>query len=145
MGTSTYMAMNSIDPTWAEKVRSKKRKPAVFYCSLLLALDDVVKNSNRKTFPEIHFKVELAVLLAPIAFVDHMNSPIKVELSTDLRKLLNQAHEHRYHPKQNLSRHDLPVDRTLLRPDQLGGGAHGQRRVPSQQLVDGPHCGLCLW
>ena len=79
MGTSTYMAMNSMDPTWADKVRSKKRKTAVFYCSLLLALDDVVKNSHHQTSPEIHFKVELAVLLAPIAFVDHMNSPIKVE------------------------------------------------------------------
>ena len=112
---------------------------------LLLALYDVVNNSHRQTSPKFHFKVELAVLLAPIAFVDHMNSPIKVELSTDLRKLLNQAHEHRHHPKQNISRHDLPVDRTLLRPDQLGGGAHGQWRVPSQQLVDGPHCGLCLW
>ena len=110
MGTSTYMAMNSMDPTWADKVRSKDRKTAVFYCSLLLALYDVVKNSHRQTSPKIHFKVELAVLLAPIAFVDHMNSPIKV----DLRKLLNQAHEHRYHPKQNLSRHDLPVDRALL-------------------------------
>ena len=106
---------------------------------LLLALYDVVNNSHRQTSPKFHFKVELAVLLAPIAFVDHMNSPIKVYL----RKLLKQTHEH--HPKQNISRHDLPVDRTLLRPDQLGGGAHGQRRVPSQQLVDGPHCGLCLW
>jgi len=41
MGTTTYMAMNSMDPTWADKV-------------------------------------ELAVLLAPIAFVDHMKSPIKL-------------------------------------------------------------------
>jgi len=41
MGTTTYMAMNSMDPTWADKV-------------------------------------ELAVLLAPVAFVDHMNSPIKL-------------------------------------------------------------------
>jgi len=41
MGTTTYMAMNSMDPTWADKV-------------------------------------ELAVLLAPIAFVDHMHSPIKL-------------------------------------------------------------------
>merc|ERR1712130_1031673 len=41
MGTATYMAMNSMDPTWADKV-------------------------------------ELAVLLAPVAFVDHMNSPIKL-------------------------------------------------------------------
>jgi len=38
MGTSTYMAMNSMDPTWAEKVE----------------------------------------LASPIAFVDHMNSPIKL-------------------------------------------------------------------
>jgi len=41
MGTTTYMAMNSMDPTWGDKV-------------------------------------ELAVLLAPIAFVDHMQSPIKL-------------------------------------------------------------------
>ena len=83
MGTSTYMAMNSMDPTWADKVRLKNRKKAVFYRSLLLAL---LNNSHRQTSPKIYFKVELAVLLAPIAFVDHMNSPIKVELSTDLRK-----------------------------------------------------------
>merc|ERR1711892_1208538 len=40
MGTTTYMAMNSLDQTWADKV-------------------------------------ELAVLLAPIAFVEHMASPLK--------------------------------------------------------------------
>ena len=34
MGTSTYMAMNSMDPTWADKVRYK-RKTAV---SILLLL-----------------------------------------------------------------------------------------------------------
>ena len=41
MGTTTYMAMNSMDQTWAEKV-------------------------------------ELAVLLAPVAYMDHMESPIKL-------------------------------------------------------------------
>jgi hypothetical protein len=41
MGTTTYMVMNSLDQTWADKV-------------------------------------ELAVLLAPIAYVDHMKSPIAV-------------------------------------------------------------------
>ena len=40
MGTSTFMAMNSLDQSWADKV-------------------------------------ELAVLLAPIAYVEHMSSPIK--------------------------------------------------------------------
>ena len=42
MGTTTYMAMNSMDPTWADKV-------------------------------------ELAVFLAPVAFVAHMRSPVKVK------------------------------------------------------------------
>jgi len=41
MGTTTYMAMNSMDPTWADKV-------------------------------------ELAVFLAPVAFVAHMRSPVKL-------------------------------------------------------------------
>jgi len=41
MGTTTYMAMNSMDQTWAERV-------------------------------------ELAVLLAPVAYMDHMESPIKL-------------------------------------------------------------------
>ena len=40
MGTTTYMAMNSMDQSWADKV-------------------------------------ELAVLLAPIAYVEHMASPLK--------------------------------------------------------------------
>ena len=119
---------NELDgPNMGGQSKVEKEKNSCFLCSLLLALYDAVKNSHCQTFPKIHFKVELAVLLAPIAFVDHMNSPIKV----DLRKLLKQAHQHRHHPKQNVSRHDLPVDRSLLRPDQLGGGAHGQRRVPS--------------
>ena len=39
MGTTTYMVMNSLDQSWADKV-------------------------------------ELAVFLAPVAYVDHMNSPI---------------------------------------------------------------------
>ena len=30
MGTSTYMAMNSMDPTWADKVKSKNRKKQLF-------------------------------------------------------------------------------------------------------------------
>ena len=42
MGTTTYMAMNSMDPTWADKV-------------------------------------ELAVFLAPVAFVAHMRTPVKVK------------------------------------------------------------------
>merc|ERR1712013_545191 len=41
MGTTTYMAMNSMDPTWADKV-------------------------------------ELAVFLAPVAFVAHMRSPVRL-------------------------------------------------------------------
>jgi len=41
MGTTTYMAMNSVDPSWADRV-------------------------------------ELAVFLAPVAYVDHMKSPIKL-------------------------------------------------------------------
>ena len=44
MGTTTYMAMNSMDPTWSEKV-------------------------------------ELAVFLAPVAYVGHMRSPVRVDLS----------------------------------------------------------------
>ena len=44
MGTTTFLAMNSLDQSWADKV-------------------------------------ELAVLLAPVAFVDHMKSPIKVRTS----------------------------------------------------------------
>ena len=43
MGTTTYMAMNSMDQSWADKV-------------------------------------ELAVFLAPVAYVGHMRSPVKVEL-----------------------------------------------------------------
>ena len=51
MGTTTYMAMNSMDPTWADKV-------------------------------------ELAVFLAPVAFVAHMRSPVKVkeEVSVDMKR-----------------------------------------------------------
>ena len=45
MGTTTYMAMNSMDQSWADKV-------------------------------------ELAVFLAPVAYVGHMRSPVKVELSS---------------------------------------------------------------
>ena len=41
MGTTTYMVMNSLDQSWADKV-------------------------------------ELAVFLAPVAYVDHMNSPIRM-------------------------------------------------------------------
>ena len=44
MGTTTYMAMNSMDPTWSEKI-------------------------------------ELAVFLAPVAYVGHMRSPVRVDLS----------------------------------------------------------------
>ena len=40
MGTTTYMAMNSVDQSWADRV-------------------------------------ELAVLLAPVAFMDNMESPLK--------------------------------------------------------------------
>ena len=43
MGTTTYMVMNSLDPTWSDRV-------------------------------------ELAVMLAPVAYVDHMTSPIAVSL-----------------------------------------------------------------
>ena len=43
MGTTTYMAMNSMDQSWADKV-------------------------------------ELAIFLAPVAYVAHMRSPVKVEL-----------------------------------------------------------------
>ena len=41
MGTTTYMVMNSLDQSWADKV-------------------------------------ELAVFLAPVAYVDHINSPIRM-------------------------------------------------------------------
>ena len=41
MGTTTFLTMNSLDPSWADRV-------------------------------------ELAVLLAPVAHVEHMESPIKV-------------------------------------------------------------------
>jgi pimeloyl-ACP methyl ester carboxylesterase len=41
MGTTTFLAMNSLDPAWGDRV-------------------------------------ELAVLLAPVAFVDHMWSPLRV-------------------------------------------------------------------
>ena len=41
MGTTTYMAMNSMDQSWADKV-------------------------------------ELAVFLAPVAYMDHMQSPLKL-------------------------------------------------------------------
>ena len=44
MGTTTYMAMNSMDQSWADKV-------------------------------------ELAIFLAPVAYVAHMRSPVKVDLS----------------------------------------------------------------
>ena len=47
MGTTTYMAMNSMDQSWADKV-------------------------------------ELAVFLAPVAYVGHMRSPVKVELIQSL-------------------------------------------------------------
>jgi len=43
MGTTTYMAMNSMDQSWSEKV-------------------------------------ELAIFLAPVAYVGHMRSPVKVKL-----------------------------------------------------------------
>ena len=37
------------------------------------------------------------------------------------------------------------ADRPLLWPGAVGGGPHGDGRVPTKQLADGPHRWLCLW
>ena len=37
------------------------------------------------------------------------------------------------------------ADRPLLWPGAVGGGPHGDGRVPTKQLADGPHRRLCLW
>ena len=37
------------------------------------------------------------------------------------------------------------ADRPLLWPGAVGGRPHGDGRVPTKQLADGPHRWLCLW
>ena len=81
MGTTTYMAMNSMDPTWADKVSHSEMLAILvsLYFWLHHERRILVKLAKLSQIP----KVELAVLLAPVAFVDHMNSPIKVGQSFD--------------------------------------------------------------
>ena len=71
MGTTTYMAMNSVDQSWADKV-------------------------------------ELAVFLAPVAYVGHMRSPVKVSL---LFLLLDNTL--------------ISAPGSLLGPSPVRGGSHG--------------------
>ena len=75
MGTTTYLAMNSMDPTWADKVLLQYGILTIYatniFCIFFLQFATFCTSTQIK-------KVELAVLLAPVAFVDHMNSPIKV-------------------------------------------------------------------
>ena len=93
MGTTTYMAMNSLDQTWADKV-------------------------------------ELAVLLAPIAFVEHMASPLKY-----LTPFLGMIDV----------RFDLVCLSLLLMLFSVACGPSWNWRISSKQLADGFHCFFCLW